>query len=59
MRVRAVAMVFGMLGTVLLSGTVSAAEESPRIRADLEGRPIKASEIGTYYCHDFAFPEVH
>lgn len=59
MRVRAMAMVFGMLGTVLLSGTVSAAEESPRIRADLEGRPIKASEISSYYCHDFAFPEVH
>ena len=59
MRIRAIAMVFGMLGTVLLSGTVSAAEESPRIRADLEGRPIKAGEIGSYYCHDFAFPEVH
>ena len=57
MRVRATAMVFGMLGTALLSGTVSAAEESPRIRADLEGRPIKAGEIGAYYCHDFAFPE--
>ncbi len=59
MRVRAIAVVIGMLGTALLSGTVSAAEESPRIRADLEGRPIKASEIGSYYCHDFAFPEVH
>lgn len=59
MRVRAIAMVFSMLGTVLLSGTVSAAEGSPRIRADLEGRLIKASEIGSYYCHDFAFPEVH
>lgn len=49
MRVRAIAVVIGMLGTALLSGTVSAAEESPRIRADLEGRPIKASEIGSYW----------
>ena len=59
MRVRAVAVVIGMLGTVLLSGTAQAASESPNIRADLEGRPITASEISLYYCHDFAFPEVH
>lgn len=59
MRVRPIAMVFGLLGTALLSGTAIAAEESPRIRADLEGRRINVSEIGSYFCHDFAFPEVH
>lgn len=59
MRVGGIAVVIGLLSTALLSGTVSAAEESPKVRADLEGRPIKASEIGSYYCHDFAFPEVH
>jgi len=59
MHVRAAAVVVGMLSTVLLSGTARAAEESPRIRADLDGRPIKTSEISSYFCHDFAFPEVH
>jgi len=59
MRVRASAVVIAMLGTVILSGTVQAANESPGIRADLDGRPIKASEISSYYCHDFAFPDVH
>jgi len=59
MRVRGIAMILGMVGTVLLSANVSAAEESPTIRANLEGRPVKAREIGSHFCHDFAFPEVH
>jgi hypothetical protein len=59
MRIWTVAVVFAMLGTVLLSSTVNAASGALDIRADLEGRPIKAADISSYYCHDYAFPEIH
>jgi hypothetical protein len=47
-----------MLAMTLFPTSVQAAS-APYIRADLEGRTIKASEISTYYCHDRAFPLIH
>lgn len=58
MRIRTVAAVLAMLSSLLLAGTVNARTDSP-VRADLEGRPIKAAEISSYYCNDFDFPEIH
>lgn len=58
MRVGGVSVLVGMLATVLVSGTVHAANESP-VRADLDGKPIRASEISSHYCHDHAYPQVH
>jgi hypothetical protein len=46
------------LATASLSGSVVSAQEA-HLRADLDGRPIKPSETSSYYCHDFAFPEIH
>jgi hypothetical protein len=31
----------------------------PQLAADLEGRPINLQLIGTFYCHDFDFPNIH
>jgi hypothetical protein len=49
----AVAMVVGSL----LGSPVGAQEQ--RIRADLDGRPIKAEEASAYFCHDFDYPQIH
>ena len=35
------------------------AKSEPAIRADLEGRPIPAVEVGRYACHDLDFPLIH
>lgn len=29
------------------------------LRADLDGRPIKAESASAYYCHDFEYPQIH
>jgi hypothetical protein len=44
--------------------TVGAADEvdaarASGIRADLDGRPIDLVNVGRYYCHDFAYPQIH
>lgn len=47
----------GMLLAVY-AGSAQATSE-PAIRADLEGRPIPAVEVGRYACHDLDFPLIH
>jgi hypothetical protein len=51
------ASAFALVVASLLGSVVSARE--PHLRADLDGRPINPSEASSYYCHDFAFPEIH
>jgi hypothetical protein len=61
MRVPAVCVTVLLLFGWLTAG-VSAASRSSHERqlvADLNGRPIKPSLIGSYYCHDFDFPRIH
>lgn len=29
------------------------------IRVDVEGRPIRARDVGRYHCHDFDYPQIH
>lgn len=52
-------LTLAVVSTVVFSGAVQASPSQPRIRADVEGRPIKPSEISTYFCHDFDFPRIH
>lgn len=51
-------VVLAILGSILASGTVNAGDTAPRLRADLEGRPINAIDAGDYYCHDFDYPRI-
>jgi hypothetical protein len=39
-----------------LSAGTAAAEG---VRADLEGKAIEATKVGSYYCHDLAYPDIH
>lgn len=59
MPVRAGAVVLATIFCFASSGTATAANGPPNVRADLEGRPIKAAEVSSYFCHDFSFPDVH
>lgn len=49
----AVAIVAGSL-----LGSPVAAQEA-HLRADLDGRPIRAETASAYFCHDFDYPEIH
>jgi hypothetical protein len=33
--------------------------QQPQLRADLDGRSIEPAQSSSYYCHDFAYPEIH
>lgn len=46
------------LAVASLAGSVVSAQE-PHVRADLDGRPINPSEASSYFCHDFAYPDIH
>jgi hypothetical protein len=42
-----------------LAAPVSARPASDSLRADLDGAPIKLSDVGNWYCHDFDYPSIH
>ncbi len=44
---------------IAITSTAPILAADPRLRADLEGKPIKASDVSSYYCHDFAYPAIH
>jgi len=52
----------GIIGLTLLLGLLpvyarpAGASEGPPIRAELEGLPIPAVDVGRYACHDLDFP---
>jgi hypothetical protein len=38
---------------------VAAAAPADLLRADLNGRPMELARVGSFYCHDFDYPEIH
>lgn len=50
------------VGPAAASATPAVASDSharPSLRADLDGAPINPVNVGTHFCHDFAFPQIH
>jgi hypothetical protein len=39
--------------------SVFAAANQSEMSADLEGRPIKLSDVSKYHCHDLDYPRIH
>jgi hypothetical protein len=48
-----------LLVSISLIVPAGAAASDPTIRADLDGRPIAAVQVGDWYCHDFDYPVIH
>lgn len=51
-------------GAILLIGPGSAvgrsgAAQRDTLIADLDGKPIAATDVGKWYCHDFEYPVIH
>lgn len=46
------------LSGITAQGAAAASRES-RLRADLDGRPMKLAEVGRWFCHDFDHPQIH
>ena len=59
MRRATLGLILVVVSSVVFSGVVHASPSGPNIRADVEGRSIKSSEISSYFCHDFDFPRIH
>lgn len=34
-------------------------DKTPKLTADLDGKPIALAEVGNWYCHDFDYPAIH
>jgi len=45
-------------GALLLASPLPLRASEP-IVADLDGRPIRTTEVGSHNCHDFEFPRIH
>ena len=61
---RRAVLVFSALVIASLVGPAGAVASSPHarttgLRADLNGVPIELSSVGSYFCHDFAYPQIH
>lgn len=56
-----VCLSIGLLSAPFLRiSPLSAAQSgSPQLTADLDGRTIALSDVGNWYCHDFAWPKIH
>jgi hypothetical protein len=55
-------MVLAVTVVLVAAAPVSGAPPAPKedqLTADLDGRPIKLSEVGHWYCHDFDYPVIH
>jgi hypothetical protein len=48
-----------LLVSIALMVPAEVAASDPTIRADLDGRPIPAIQVGDWYCHDFDYPLIH
>jgi hypothetical protein len=48
-----------LLVSIALMVPAEVAASDPTIRADLDGRPIPAVQVGDWYCHDFDYPLIH
>jgi hypothetical protein len=53
------AVILATIVVLATPGTARGATGQPTVRADLDGRPIKAAEISRYFCHDHSYPHVH
>jgi hypothetical protein len=55
------ALILGNLATTSAMAAAPPTVEgsSAILRADLEGTPIKVTDVSAYYCHDFDYPELH
>lgn len=45
-------------GLLAPSGAAAESGDATPIFADLEGKPIAATDVGRYFCHDFDFPRI-
>ena len=52
-------LILAAVGAVSGGGVAQASPSGPQVRADVEGRQIKPSEIAAHFCHDFDFPRIH
>ena len=48
-----------LLVSIVVIAPTEVAASDPTIRADLDGRPIPAAQVGDWYCHDFEYPLIH
>jgi hypothetical protein len=48
-----------LLVSIALMVPAGVAARDPTIRADLDGRPIPAVQVGDWHCHDFDYPLIH
>jgi hypothetical protein len=48
-----------LLASIALIVPAATAASDPAIRADLDGRPIPAVQVGDWYCHDLEYPLIH
>jgi hypothetical protein len=66
-RRRQAGLFFGatLVATMLLGSSTAFADQPPtgsagsNLTADLDGRPLELANVGSYYCHDFAYPKIH
>jgi hypothetical protein len=59
-RAQAVGIATGLVLALAISLPVAAkAGSAEKLTADLDGQPIKLSEVGNWYCEDFSYPAIH
>jgi hypothetical protein len=59
-RVHAVGIATGLVLAIATSLPVAAkAASAEKLTADLDGQPIRLSEVGRWYCDDFSYPAIH
>lgn len=59
-RVKALAwfgVAFALLGSPLMASAATAVESQPS--ADLDGKSIELKQVGSYFCEDFTYPQIH
>ena len=47
------------LGALAPAGVAGAAPREETLSADLDGKPLKLSDVGRWYCDDFDYPVIH
>ena len=58
MRRLPVPMTLALLATMVLVPQVNGGD-TPRLSAYLDGRPIRSTDAGSWFCHDFEYPVIH
>ena len=59
LRARFAALALATVWLAAPAATLAATGEATSLRADLEGKPIALSQVGHWYCQDFAPPAIH